>query len=62
MSSGEAEMSVGQTQGLCRTLKDPMERNIGKQIDPNSPLLGWLIEHVGVLHTLFLMVSVQRTL
>ena len=53
MSSGEAEMSVGQTQGLCRTLKDHMDHNIGKQIVPKSPVLGWLIEHVGVLYTLF---------
>lgn len=53
MSNGEAEMSVGQTQGLCRTLKDHREHNIGKQIAPKSPVLGWLIEHAGVLYTLF---------
>ena len=47
MSNGEAESAVGITQGLARTLKDYVEHKFGKVIDPKSPLLGWLIEHVG---------------
>lgn len=39
--------------GLCRALKGRMEHLIGKQIDLKSLVLGWLIEHVGVLYILF---------
>ena len=53
MSNGEAESAVGITQGLARTLKDFVEYKSGKVIDPKSPLLGWLIEHVGTLYTLY---------
>ena len=53
MSNGEAESAVGITQGLARTLKDYVEHKSGKVIDPKSPLLGWLIEHVGTLYTLY---------
>ena len=53
MSNGEAESAVGITQGLARTLKDFVEYKSGKVIDPKSPLLGWLIEHVGALYTLY---------
>ena len=53
MSNGEAESAVGITQGLARTLKDYVEHKSGKAIDPKSPLLGWLIGHVGTLYTLY---------
>ena len=53
MSNVEAESAVGITQGLARTLKDFVEHKSGKAIDPKSPLLGWLIEHVGTLYTLY---------
>ena len=53
MSNGEAESSVGTTQGLARTLKDHVEHKVGQQLDPRSPILGWLIEYVGTLYTLF---------
>ena len=53
MSNGEAESSVGITQGLARTLKDHVEHKVGQQLDPRSPILGWLIEYVGTLYTLF---------
>jgi len=53
MSNGEAKSAVGITQGLARTLKDYVEHKSGKVIDPKSPLLGWLIEHVGTLYTLY---------
>lgn len=48
-----SEMSGGQTQGLSRTFTDHIERNTGKQIDPKTLVLGWLVEHVGVLRALF---------
>ena len=53
VSNGEAESSVGITQGLARTLKDHVEHKVGQQLDPRSPILGWLIEYVGTLYTLF---------
>jgi len=53
MSNSEAESSVGITQGLARTLKDHVEHKVGQQLDPRSPILGWLIEYVGTLYTLF---------
>ena len=53
MSNGEAESSVGITQGLARTLKDHVDHKVGQQLDPRSPILGWLIEYVGTLYTLF---------
>ena len=53
MSNGEAESSVGITQGLARTLKDHVEHKVGQQLDPRSPILRWLIEYVGTLYTLF---------
>ena len=34
-------------------MKDYVEHKSGKVIDPKSPLLGWLIEHVGTLYTLY---------
>jgi len=53
MSNSEAESSVGIAQGLARTLKDHVEHKVGQQLDPRSPILGWLIEYVGTLYTLF---------
>ena len=52
-SNGEAEAAVEITQGLCRTYKDACETGMGKQIDPKSPLLAWLIEHAGNMYTLY---------
>lgn len=43
ISNGEAELTVGIAQGLSRTLKYHAEQNISKQIDPKSPVLGWLM-------------------
>ena len=40
MSNGEAESSVGITQGLARTLKDYVEHKSGKVIDPAT----WLVD------------------
>ena len=53
MSNGEAESSVGITQGLARTPKDHVEHKVGQQLDPRSPILGWLIEYVSTLYTIF---------
>ena len=43
MSNGEAESSVGITEGLARALKDHVEHKVGQQLDPRSPILGWLM-------------------
>ena len=52
MSNGEAEAAVEITQGCCRTYKEACETGLGKAIDPNSPMLEWLIEHAGSMYTL----------
>ena len=61
MSNGEAESVVGITQGLARTLKDFVEHKSGKVTDPKSPLLGWLIEHVGLCILCMPTTRMQRT-
>ena len=53
MSNGEAESSLRITQDLTKTLKDHVEHKVGQHLDPRSPILGWLIEYVGTLYTLF---------
>ena len=53
MSNGEAESSVGLAQGLARTLKDRLEYRIGKALNPKSPILGWMIEYVGILYIIY---------
>ncbi|CAJ1336689.1 unnamed protein product, partial [Effrenium voratum] len=50
--NGEAEAAVEITQGLCRTYKDACEKGLGMAMDPNSPLMAWLIEHAGNMYTL----------
>ena len=51
-SNGEIERAVQAVHGLGLTIKGDVERNAGVTLGPKSPVLAWLIGHVGSLITL----------
>ena len=52
-SNGVVEKAIQEVEGMVRTLKSALEERIGHKIKPESPILGWLIEHAASLITMY---------
>ena len=44
-SNGAAEVGVRETKRQCRALLSTLEERLGTKLDPNHPLLTWLVRH-----------------
>ena len=49
-SNGKAEAAVKLVEDKLRTYKSAIETRVKARISSNSPILQWLVEHVGSIH------------
>ena len=52
-SNGGIERAIQSISAQVRVMKDALEAHIGEKVEPNAPILAWLVSHAATLLTLY---------
>ena len=60
-SNAGVESAVGTIEGMVRTIKDGLERRIGRSLRPTEAVIPWLVEHASHLYSRYKVGADGRT-